>query len=414
MRGSPAALLRSPTARGLGNLYAGTLVSGSGWAMVLPITPVLAAHFDVTLGTAAQVVTAYALGRFFGIPGAGVLIDHFGTRRMLVGGPGLVLLGALVGAITPWFWPILLATFLVGIGDSLWALGREVAGIDLVRLDQRGRVLSGFHGMHSGALAIGPLLGGFLAETIDFRATFVGFAALTAVAVALGLFAHDAQSPKAAARPPGAPVRTGPGGRIRDLVDLFKEIDPGLRTSYWVFVLATFAGFMFRITLQSVLPIYADEALGLTPTQIGALFSISGGVVFAMILPAGFVLDKLGRKWATVPSTFLPGIAFLLMPFVDTYTHVVVLVGVMAVCNGLSLGSLAASTYDVLPNHVRARLQAFRRTTAEVGGVGAPLLGGVLIDTVGPTAPFLAYAPVLLIAGVLLAFATRETLVKRG
>ncbi len=409
---SPAALLRSPTARGLGNLYAGTLISGSGWAMVLPVTPVLVDHFGVSPGAAAQVVTAYALGRFFGIPGAGVLVDRFGTRKMLIGGPGLVLLGALAGAVTPWFWPILLATFVVGIGDSLWALGREIAGIDLVRLDQRGRVLSGFHGMHSGALAIGPLLGGFLAEAIDFRATFVGFAALTGIAVALGLFAHDTYAPHAASKPASA-ARGGIVQRVRDFAELFKQIEPGLRLSYWVFVLATFAGFTFRITLQSVLPLYADAELGLTPTQIGALFSISGGVVFAMILPAGFVLDKLGRKWATVPSTFLPGVAFLLMPFVDTYTQLVVLVGVMAVCNGLSLGSLAASTYDVLPDHVRGRLQAFRRTVAEVGGVGAPLLGGVLLNTVGTTAPFIVYAPVLLIAGVLLAFATRETLVKR-
>ncbi len=418
MNRSPVALLRSPTARGLGNLYAGTLISGSGWAMVLPVTPVLVDHFGVSPGAAAQVVTTYALGRFFGIPGAGVLVDRFGTRKMLIGGPGLVLLGALVGAVTPWFWPILLATFVVGIGDSLWALGREVAGIDLVRLDQRGRVLSGFHGMHSGALAIGPLLGGFLAEAIDFRATFVGFAALTGIAVALGLFAHDAYAPQgapqAASQSTEGAVRSGPGQRVRDFIDLFRQIEPGLRLSYWVFVLATFAGFTFRITLQSVLPLYADAELGLTPTQIGALFSVSGGVVFAMILPAGFVLDKLGRKWATVPSTFLPGVAFLLMPFVDTYAHVVALVGVMAVCNGLSLGSLAASTYDVLPNHVRGRLQAFRRTVAEVGGVGAPLLGGLLLNTVGPTAPFIAYAPVLLIAGLLLAFATRETLVKRS
>ena len=413
MNRSPAALLRSPTARGLGNLYAGTLVSGSGWAMVLPITPVLAEHFDVTFGIAAQVVTAYALGRFFGIPGAGVLVDRFGTRKMLVGGPGLVLTGALVGALSPWFWPILLGTFLVGVGDSLWALGREVAGIDLVRLDQRGRVLSGFHGIHSGALAIGPLVGGLLADSFGFRATFVGFAALTGVAVALGMFAHDAYAAQTAFR--AAEARTGGGlrRRVRDFAGLFKQIEPGLRMSYWVFVLATFAGFTFRITLQSVLPLYADEELSLTPTQIGTLFSISGGVVFAMIVPAGFVLDKLGRKWATVPSTFLPGVAFLLMPFVDTYAHLAVLVGFMAVSNGLSLGSLAASTYDVLPDHVRGRLQAFRRTVAEVGGVGAPLLGGVLVDTVGPTAPFIVYAPVLLIAGLLLAFATRETLVKR-
>ena len=413
MSRAPVALFRSPKARGLANLYAGTLISGGGWTMILPVTPVLADHFNVTLGAAAQIVTAYALGRFFGIPGAGVLIDRFGTRKMLVGGPVLVLLGALVGALTPWFWPILLSMFIVGVGDSLWALGREVAGIDLVRLDQRGRVLSGFHGMHSGALAIGPLAGGLLAETFDFRAAFAGFAALTTIAVVLGLFAHDTNPPKAASKPTGAAVRGGLGRRVRDFVDLFKQIEPGLRLSYWVFVLATFAGFTFRITLQSVLPLHADEALGLTPAQIGGLFSISGGVVFAMIVPAGFVLDKLGRKWATVPSTFLPGVAFLLIPFVDTYVALAVLVGFMAVLNGLSLGSLAASTYDVVPDHVRGRLQASRRTIAEVGGVGAPLLGGLLINTVGSTAPFIAYAPILLVAGLLLAFATKETLVKR-
>lgn len=405
-------LLRNRAARGLANLYTGTLISGAGWAMVLPITPALADRFDVSLGAAAQIITAYALGRFFGIPGAGILIDRFGSRKMLVGGPALVVAGALVGVVTPFFWPILAAGFLVGVGDSLWALGREIAGIDLVRNDQRGRVLSGFHGMHSGALAIGPLAGGLLADSFGFRATFGGFAAVTTLAVVLGMFAHDT-SPQ---RPPS--TGAGPSGRrtlasrLRDLVDLFKEIQPGLRVTYWVFVFATFAGFTFRITLQSVMPLYADAQLGLSATQIGALFSLSGAVVFAMILPAGFVLDKLGRKWGTVPSTFLPGVAFLLVPFADTFLQLTLLVGLMAVANGLSLGSLAASTYDVLPDHVRGRLQAFRRTAAEVGGVGAPLFGGILVNNVSPAAPFLAYAPILLIAGLLLAFAAKETLAK--
>ena len=383
--------------------------------MVLPITPVLADHFGVSAGIAAQVITAYALGRFFGIPGAGVLIDRFGTRRLLVGGPAFVLIGAVIGAVTPWFWPILAATFIVGVGDSLWALGREVAGIDLVRTDQRGRVLSGFHGMHSGALAIGPLIGGVLADGVGFRATFAGFAALTTLAVVLGLFSHDARPTRAAGQPSGTASEGRAVSRwLRGMIALFAQIDPTLRMTYWVFVFATFAGFTFRITLQSVMPLYADEALGLSSTEIGALFSISGGVVFAMIIPAGFVLDKLGRKWATVPSTFLPGVAFLLVPFADSFTQLSVLIGFMAVANGLSLGSLAASTYDVLPTNVRGRLQAFRRTAAEVGGVSAPLVGGLLVDTVGPAAPFIAYAPILLIGGLLLAFVARETLVRQS
>jgi hypothetical protein len=55
-------------------------------------------------------------------------------------------------------------------------------------------------------------------------------------------------------------------------------------------------------------------------------------------------------------------------------------------------------------------LQALRRTIAELGGVGAPLVGGVLADTFNPGVPFLVYAPLIILSAVLLAFIGRETL----
>jgi len=140
------------------------------------------------------------------------------------------------------------------------------------------------------------------------------------------------------------------------------------------------------------------------------LFSIFGATVFAMILPAGFVIDKVGRKWATVPSTGIPALAFLLIPFSETFLHLAVLLAFLGIANGLSLGSLATSTYDVVPASARGRLQAARRTMAEMGGVGAPLLGGFLADSFGPGVPFLAYAPLLVLSAVLLAAVGRETL----
>jgi MFS family permease len=131
-----------------------------------------------------------------------------------------------------------------------------------------------------------------------------------------------------------------------------------------------------------------------------------------MILPAGFVIDKIGRKWATVPSTGIPALAFLLIPFSDSFLQLAVLLSFLGVSNGLSLGSLATSTYDVVPAKARGRLQAARRTIAELGGVAAPLLGGILADHFSPGVPFLVYAPLLVIAALLLAFVARETLVR--
>jgi MFS family permease len=92
-----------------------------------------------------------------------------------------------------------------------------------------------------------------------------------------------------------------------------------------VLVFATFTSFVHRVTTQSIVPLYASSQLNLTPKEVGLLFSISGFTVFAMILPAGFVVDKVRRKWATVPSTGIPALAFLLMPFSETFLQLAIL-----------------------------------------------------------------------------------------
>jgi len=140
------------------------------------------------------------------------------------------------------------------------------------------------------------------------------------------------------------------------------------------------------------------------------LFTISGVIVFAMIIPAGFVIDRVGRKWCTVPSTGLPALVFLLIPWSDSFTQLAVLVGFAGLAQGLSLGSLATSTYDVAPAHVRARLQAARRTIAELGSGVAPLIGGYLANAYSPGVPFLVYAPLLVVSAALLALVGKETL----
>jgi MFS family permease len=195
---------------------------------------------------------------------------------------------------------------------------------------------------------------------------------------------------------------------------LFEQIEPKLRSTYIVLVFATLTSFMHRVTTQSILPLFATTELGLSPKEIGVLFTISGVAAFLMILPAGFVIDKVGRKWATVPSTGIPALAFLLIPFADNFLQLSLLLFFLGIANGLSLGSLATSTFDVVPTSARGRLQAARRTVAEIGGVGAPLLGGFLADTFNPGVPFLAYAPLIILSAVLLAFIGRETLPKQS
>ncbi len=405
--------LRSNTSvRGLGALYGGSLLSGA-WTMVIPTSPVLAKHFDVTPGAAAQIVTAMAMGRFTGTPISGVLLDRMGVRAVVVWGAAAVSSAAFLAALMPWLPGLLLLCFLMGMGDSIWALGREVAGVDLARQNQRGRVLSTLHGTHNAGTALCPWLGGLLTERFDFHAAFLAYGIFAALSVLLGFGA-----PIAKAEHHGAPANVTIVGwsvasirdRVRGFGALFLEIHPGLRSTYIALVVATWASHSYRITLQSMLPLYAGTYLNFTPSQVGLLFSISGAFVFVMIIPSGIIMDKVGRKWATVPSTGLPALAFLLIPFTDSFIQLAMMLSLTGICNGLSLGSMSVSTFDVVPAHARGRLQAARRMIAEMGGTLAPLVGGYLATRFNPGVPFWVYVPILLFAAIYLAVAGRETL----
>ena len=405
------------TARGLAPLYASTLIAGIGWTMILPILPVIASEFDVSLGSAAQIVTAFGVGKLIGTPISGIMVDRLGSRLTLVLGPAIAVVAAGIAAMTPWFLLILVTSAAIGLGDSIWAIGREISGIDIVKPHQRGRMLSGFHGLHTTGMAVGPAFGGILSEAIDFRAVFVAFAIVSALAVVLGAISHNAKPPQQAAVSHDRRVQfnlvIATRSLVNSFINLLRQIQPAFRATYAVLVFATFSSFLFRMGVQSMLPLYASAELGLSPSETGFLFSISGGLVFVMILPAGFIIDKVGRKWATVPSTGLPFVAFMLIPFTDSFAQLAVLISLVGMANGLSLGSLASSTYDIAPAGARGQLQATRRTIAETGGIAAPLAGGILADAYGPGVAFFVFAPFLLVGALLLAFVAKETLVKQ-
>lgn len=398
----------SPIVRGLTMLYLTTILMGFAHGMLPPIIPVLASDFEISGGFAAQVVTAFTMGRLIGQPLGGTLIDKLGTKPAVIGGPVVIGLAVAVGVVTQWFWPLLVALFVAGAADSVWMLGREVAGIDLVKANQRGRLMSGFMGFHGVGMGLGAWLGGTVGEEMGISTVFTIYTGIAAFVFLVSVLIPGATPPAAA--PSDAPA--APGSRWERLRNLYLQIDPRLRATYLVLVFATASMMLYRMAYQAIVPLYADE-IGMTPSEIGVLFFVVSIGSLVMIVPAGFVVDKVGRKWATVPSTAIPGIAFLLIPFTGAMGPMIAIAVLMGFSNGLSLGSVATSTYDVAPDAIRARLQAARRTVAEVGAITGPLLGGFLAVQFGAGVAFFVYAPVLLLAGALLLFVARETLVKR-
>ena len=70
-----------------------------------------------------------------------------------------------------------------------------------------------------------------------------------------------------------------------------------------------------RAGRQVLIPLYGAEVLGLAVEAVGLIVSVAAFVDMALVLPAGWVMDRFGRKYAIVPSFFVQGVGMALVSF---------------------------------------------------------------------------------------------------
>lgn len=379
-------------------LYLPTLALSVGQGMIFPAIPKLAEAFQVSAGTAGQVVTAFGAGRMLILLPAGVLVDTLGSRAVLLLGSTLALAGAVAVAASPAFWGVLAGQVLAGAGASLWTLGREAAGLEFVPPERRGRLLSAFFGLQMAGNALGPVAAGLLVDLSGLRPTLWA-AAGVALAVWILSAATREQLP-AASR----------GRRAVQLRGAVRLLPQAYRAAFVIITFSTFVLTLYRASLNTLLPLYVGTELGYPGTVVGGLFGITSVLILAFILPAGVLLDRLGRKWGAVPACLVPAAAYALMPLARSLPSLAAVAVLFGVAGGLSLGSMSTLSYDVIPEYARGRLQALRRLVGEVGGLVGPFVAGLATDLLSPGTGFLLLSPLLLAAGLLLAFGVPETL----
>jgi MFS family permease len=157
-------------------------LAGMGSSSATIVLPALARDLDVSVGVAAWSISLYVLMLAVSTALYGRVSDLVGIRTPLLVGLGLMAGGALVAAAAPAFPVLLAARMFQGAGAA--AIPTLGVAILSQRYDGavRGAALGTLAGIAAAVTCLGPLLGGFVADAVGWRAVMLlpvlGLAAL--------------------------------------------------------------------------------------------------------------------------------------------------------------------------------------------------------------------------------------------
>ena len=153
-------------------------VLGSGLSMldstvVNVALPALAASLGASIGDLQWVVNGYTLSLAALILLGGSLGDRFGRRRIFVVGVVWFAAGSLLCGLSPTIDWLIAARILQGVGGALLVPGSlAIISATFVRSD-RARAIGSWSALAGVATAAGPLLGGWMVQTIGWRWVFL-------------------------------------------------------------------------------------------------------------------------------------------------------------------------------------------------------------------------------------------------
>jgi MFS family permease len=371
-----------------------------GVGIALPAIPVLARSFDIGFGLASFVVTAFLIGGTVGTIPTGWLIDHFGRRPILIGGPLITAAVALLVARAQSFPELLIYRFIDGWAAQMWLLARLAAISHRAARGQRGRQVSWMYGMDNLGRLTGPLVGGFLAASLGERSPFVAYAVLALIALI--------PTVKLAKEVPRRAVIASPLARTAP-VTLWRIVAPRLPFFGVAFFSAVARGPIFA----DMLHLYAAFTYNLDAGGIGLLATVASVISLPISFLAGWLMDHLGRKATMVPGFI--GVSFMMLLLAVTAVLHLSLVWYVATflagvaAQSLTGGSIQTIGADVAPPEARGLFLGVWRFTGQIGQTASPVAFAFLASTTGYGSSFVFIALAAAITALLLITLVPET-----
>lgn len=164
--------------------------------------------------------------------------------------------------------------------------------------------------------------------------------------------------------------------------DAFK-VTASLPRSLKAFALLLALSFFFNNMTASYWVVYAVDQVELTKLQWGTVLLVAAVVNVALLLPGGFVVDRVGAKRVLTFALGLSAVPILLFPVSRGFWDVTLLFAAMTFTNSFLISGAPAYMAQVVPPERRGRVmaalgQGMLLVNIRGGGGGGPGMGAIL------------------------------------
>jgi DHA2 family methylenomycin A resistance protein-like MFS transporter len=368
---APAARSRRAARLGLAAICAGFLIITIDATIVNVALGPIVADLGGSLAGAQWIVSAYTIAFATFLLSAGAWSDRIGSRRAFLIGLGLFGLGSAACAAAPSMGTLIAARAVQGLGAALlMPCSLALITHNFPAGQERRSALAAWAGISGVGMAVGPILGGFLTDSIGWRAIFLvnlPVAALAAVGI-LGYVAETGRH-RLPLDPPGQVLVVIALGAISGGFILAGDIGWTAVATLALLVagIAAAVGF-WRVEGTVALPMLPPELFH--NRRFSLLVGIAGmfnfclyGSLFCFTL---YVHEVLGLSPLDTGLALVP-MALLLVACAFSSSRFIARVGEWrSMVTGLSLGGLAAVLLATVGGHSTA---AAILTSLPFGGV---------------------------------------------
>jgi len=370
--------------REVGVLVFSSFFVAVGFGIIAPTIPLFVKSFGVNNAQVGLIISSFALARFASGLFAGKLVDKFGERIVYTTGVGFVAISSFAAALAQNYEQLLIYRAAGGLGSSMFSVAAGSIVLRAVDDTRRARAQSLYNGSFLLGMMAGPVIGGFLTG-LSLRAPLLIYAFLLVISSAAGGFLL--RNSVLAARPTEKSIKEKTS--LRDALS---------SKPYIIALVISFcsASIFFGMS-RSILPLFMVEDLKSTASFLGVGFTIASIVQGILLLKAGSISDKNGRKFSALIGSSLVTLSVAILLF--TYQPWMFLIS-MAI-SGVGAAFLSTTPSAIVGDVMKGKggqVIALFQMSGDAGAMVAPIALGFIADHYGFRPAFAVSAALMLIA----------------